>query len=1271
MKQNNLVLVWLSIFILLLVQIVSLESSAYSNNGSQGEFVDEQFIRDFADNLEAQIDSYLLAHQTSTLSDLQHDVVFESIAVQQVGDQGYTGIMDSETGFIYFHPRQELINTDSHSFQTTLPDFWNIFNETMNNGNCKDSSGYYMWKESDGTISKKYMVTRCIKISTADNKKLFLGVTSYLDEANATKYIKKYNVGNSFNFAKSAIRQKAKDVAKQIEIYLKSNPEKTVSDLQKDLYFREIAVQPVGLTGYTAVTDSKTLICRFHKNEKIIDLDLSTLSEIHPAFWNIIKESKKGFESEGIYNWTEIDGIVEQKYMYVALVHAKTADNVIFSVAATTYLDEYDISSIIEKKNEGKKSETEINLFEGKIMLWILFILLTLFNLFVIASKSEKSSKKFRFQYKLYSLFSSLFFIAYFIETFFMSYFPWLALLFERIELVFIFSMLLVFIFLFYEIVGYELNKKLFYFSILFQGILLSFLLFSSSFIKGATLENSFSYFVSGNLFSLLFLLFIHDVFLLLLPFVKKDLIKKFDLQRKIVIISFVIFVAIAMISNGLVYFIFKIQNPLFNFGSIVLFNVFVWFFLLYLKKINLEKISLVILMILIMLLFSGLIIFNAFYISQELRSEITASFIEDQNVNLEFKDAQLKSLFSSLEKDLAYWAKNLQLTHVSESHVSRMLRSSFEREKEFVTSATVIDDKGIIGAIYPEDQSVIGVNISNQKHVQTISSELIPVVSNSFLAVQNFSAIVYDYPFFLNNSYGGFVQYFINLNYLFKNLNINSNLTNFLLLDENNIILYSSNSSAIGKSFENLLEEQSISESYILSQIDSVDSKQETVNLQLENSSKFMFIKPFKITNKYWVLVAITDVSSLDSKIIGKTKQIFISTIILIISMIFLGFLFFNILTKNLREEIELKTKELRTLNNSLEKEVKLRTKEVQKKAHQLQLLNKNLEIQVKHKTLALQEKVERGNKTRLAMIHILKDYKKINLELKNKEREAERINVELRKLNREKDKWSKTLEQKVRTRTADLKRANIKVTALLKIKTEFLNQVSHDLRTPLTPIKLLLPEVQKDKKLTKKSKEHLSVIKRNVDSLLYLVTNVLNLVRLDSGKHPLEVEKVNIYELISKFIEENNATFKHENIKIINTIKKDIGYAYLDRNKILEVIGNLVSNAQKYFDKNNKQILFEAKKKGKNIEMRITDNGRGISKENITKIFDEFFKVDQYQGGTSPGLGLSICKKAVEQHKGKLWAESEGLGKGTTMVLVLPISALKSLQHKKITIK
>lgn len=154
--------------------------------------------------------------------------------------------------------------------------------------------------------------------------------------------------------AEENIRQKALSVALQLDLYIQGHPEMTLQDLQKNLQFREIAIQPIGKTGYTAVQESNTAINRFHKDPKIENLDLHSLSDKLPEFWAIMKASLGGKHSSGYYNWKDPDGKIRQKFMYIAPLKEKTFNGARLSIAATTYIDEF--TSPIKAAHDANRS---------------------------------------------------------------------------------------------------------------------------------------------------------------------------------------------------------------------------------------------------------------------------------------------------------------------------------------------------------------------------------------------------------------------------------------------------------------------------------------------------------------------------------------------------------------------------------------------------------------------------------------------------------------------------------------------------------------------------------------------------------------------------------------------------------------------------------------------------------------------------------------------------------------------------------------------------
>lgn len=130
------------------------------------------------------------------------------------------------------------------------------------------------------------------------------------------------------------IRDKSRDVAHQIEIFIKSNPRLKMSALRTNKELKKIAVQPVGQTGYTAVHDDKG-INYFHRNPKIIGMNLRELATKYPEFWMILEKSLTA-NASGHYNWPEPDGSVKSKYMFITPVRGTN-----LRVAATTYIDEF------------------------------------------------------------------------------------------------------------------------------------------------------------------------------------------------------------------------------------------------------------------------------------------------------------------------------------------------------------------------------------------------------------------------------------------------------------------------------------------------------------------------------------------------------------------------------------------------------------------------------------------------------------------------------------------------------------------------------------------------------------------------------------------------------------------------------------------------------------------------------------------------------------------------------------------------------------------
>jgi len=258
----------------------------------------------------------------------------------------------------------------------------------------------------------------------------------------------------------------------------------------------------------------------------------------------------------------------------------------------------------------------------------------------------------------------------------------------------------------------------------------------------------------------------------------------------------------------------------------------------------------------------------------------------------------------------------------------------------------------------------------------------------------------------------------------------------------------------------------------------------------------------------------------------------------------------------------------------------------------------------------------------------------------------------------------FNEELEKRVQERTAELVEANVRIKRLLDLKTRFVNQVSHDLRTPLTPLLTLLPIMRdeiaaiKDKKLKKDLDEMMTRVIGSAEYLSNIVTSTLSISRLDTGKLKLDLKPYSLYDIVKEVIDSHEDVFKDGNIKIINTVKKDLPKVNVDKMRMRELFDNLITNAIKFMDKKEKLLSFDAYiYSDKYLIVSVKDNGIGIEEKHLKKIFEEFYKADPSRHEHSSGLGLSICKRIVELHHGKIWAESPGLGKGSTFKFALPI--------------
>ena len=221
------------------------------------------------------------------------------------------------------------------------------------------------------------------------------------------------------------------------------------------------------------------------------------------------------------------------------------------------------------------------------------------------------------------------------------------------------------------------------------------------------------------------------------------------------------------------------------------------------------------------------------------------------------------------------------------------------------------------------------------------------------------------------------------------------------------------------------------------------------------------------------------------------------------------------------------------------------------------------------------------------------------------------------------------------------------------------FVSNVSHELRTPLTSVKSYLEALDEGALSEPVAPDFIKVSLDETNRMMRMVTDLLHLSRIDNATSHLDVELINFTAFITFILnrfDKIRAQDEEKKYEIVRDYPITSVWIEIDTDKMTQVIDNILGNAIKYSPDGGK-ITVSMKTTDDQMILSISDQGLGIPKEDLPKIFDRFYRVDKArsraQGGT--GLGLAIAKEIVKQHNGFIWAKSE-YGKGSTFTIVLP---------------
>lgn len=394
------------------------------------------------------------------------------------------------------------------------------------------------------------------------------------------------------------------------------------------------------------------------------------------------------------------------------------------------------------------------------------------------------------------------------------------------------------------------------------------------------------------------------------------------------------------------------------------------------------------------------------------------------------------------------------------------------------------------------------------------------------------------------------------------------------------------------------------------------------------------------------WRIIISYDVDEIFSEV-NKLNKIFLLISILILSLIILISFF---ISRSLFDSIiKLRSAVKKIGEGRLETEIKVDIKDevgeladdIKKMANDLRISHQKimqheteLEGKIQERTKELNLKVEDIENTKAATLNMMEDIDEANKELIEAQGKLKEHVEELKTLDTQKD--------------------------------QFISIAAHELKTPLTSIKGFADLLKNEKIAGNQGlrDKYLQIIFKDTKRLGGLITNILELSRMDLGTMRVAWEKVDIQELIDDVKEQMDIIIIGKKLKSEYKVDKYLPKINMDRDKMIQVISNLINNAVHYTNKG--KITLGVSRQGEDIIFSVSDTGTGIPKQHQEKIFERFYQVDspltRKIGGT--GLGLSLCEGFVKAMGGKIWLKST-IGKGTTFYFSVPVKKPKETKE------
>ena len=257
-----------------------------------------------------------------------------------------------------------------------------------------------------------------------------------------------------------------------------------------------------------------------------------------------------------------------------------------------------------------------------------------------------------------------------------------------------------------------------------------------------------------------------------------------------------------------------------------------------------------------------------------------------------------------------------------------------------------------------------------------------------------------------------------------------------------------------------------------------------------------------------------------------------------------------------------------------------------------------------------------------------------------------------------------SHQLEQKsqeLESATAELRDANTRLQQLDRLKDDFLSTISHELRTPLTSIRSFTEILFDNPELERSERERfLGIIVKESERLTRLINQVLDLAKMEAGRMEWQIDRVNPKAAVEEAIAATSGLFEDRGIRLDVHLPLRLPMVYADRDRLIQVMVNLLSNAANYCDEIEGRVVVWGAGGADQIEIGVGDNGPGIPKAAQAEIFEKFQQAEALRKGrtTGTGLGLSICRQIVEHFGGAIRVDSRP-GEGARFVFSVPTAA------------